>query len=74
MKHEELVMQISKHYLIILAETRTNEIQRLLQYLPEHTLIGQTHIPNDHQGLKGYRLAVLASIQVVEFSFTPENH
>eukprot|EP00983_Pelagomonas_calceolata_P073081 1152000-Pelagomonas_calceolata.AAC.1 len=53
MKHEEL--------------TRTNEIQRLLQYFPEHTLIGQTHIPNGHQGLKWYGVAVLASIQVAEF-------
>jgi len=67
MKHEELVLQISKHHIIILTETRTNETQRLLQYLPEHTLIGQTHIPTGYQGLKGYGVAVLASNQVAEF-------
>eukprot|EP00983_Pelagomonas_calceolata_P014871 471793-Pelagomonas_calceolata.AAC.1 len=74
MKHEELVMQISKHHWIILTETRNNETQKLLHYLPEHILIGQTHIPTGHQGLKGYGVAVLVSIQVAGFFFTPEKH
>eukprot|EP00983_Pelagomonas_calceolata_P039645 1137264-Pelagomonas_calceolata.AAC.1 len=66
MKHGEFVTQISKHHLITLTETRTNKIQRLLQHLPGHMLIGQTYIPTGHQGLKGYGVAVLASNQVTE--------
>eukprot|EP00983_Pelagomonas_calceolata_P046259 1140076-Pelagomonas_calceolata.AAC.1 len=46
-------------------ETRSNEeAQRLFQYIPEHTLVGQIHIPTGHQGLKGCGVTVLASIRV----------
>ena len=73
MKHEELVLQISRHHLIVLTEAKPNETQRLLQYLPEHTLIGQTQIPTGHQGLKGYGVAILALNQVAEF-FSQKNY
>eukprot|EP00983_Pelagomonas_calceolata_P056393 1144577-Pelagomonas_calceolata.AAC.7 len=53
LKTEELVSKICKHHLILLTETRTSNLDRVLQSLPQHVLIGKTVVPDDRNSRKG---------------------
>ena len=59
LKLEEIIRKISQHHIIALCETRTTNISRLLQFLPQHTLVGNTRVL--HNGRKGQGVALLSS-------------
>ena len=63
---EELALHIRKHHLIFLTETRTNDLDRVLQFLPHHVSIGKTVVPDEHNGRKGYGVALLAASNIAE--------
>jgi len=62
------VSKIYKHHLIFLTETKTNNLDRVLQSLPQHVLIGKTVVPDDRNGRKGYGVALLAATSIAEYS------
>ena len=49
-KTDELVTNIFEHHVIILTETRTNDIDRLLRHLPHHIQITDYITPFSQTG------------------------
>jgi len=43
-KMEELVDNIQQHHITFLTETGTNALNRILQFLPRHVIIGKTNV------------------------------
>ena len=66
-KTDELVTNIFEHHIIILTETRTNDLDRILRYTPHHVLIGKKTMPENCVGRKGFGVAVLASKTAADF-------
>jgi hypothetical protein len=49
-----------------LPETRTNGLDRVLQFLPHHVLIGKTNVPDENNGRKGYGVALLVASNIAD--------
>jgi len=49
-----------------LAETRTKDLNRILQFLPHHVLIGKTNVPDESNGHKVYGVALLAASSIAD--------
>ena len=59
---------IREHHIVVLTETRTNEMDRLMCGLhATHRLIHATRIAPEHVGLPGHGVAVLASVLCADY-------
>ena len=58
---------IRQHHVIVLTETRTNELDRLMTHLHStHKLVHATNIAQEHMGRRGYGVAIIAANACVD--------
>jgi len=67
LKMEELVNNIQQHHIIFMTETRTTDVNGIIDFLPHHVIIGQTNIPDNCNGRKGFGVALLAATNIAEY-------
>mmetsp|Transcript_26394 Transcript_26394/g.71363 ORF Transcript_26394/g.71363 Transcript_26394/m.71363 type:complete len:525 (-) Transcript_26394:117-1691(-) len=64
---EELILNLQQHHVIALSETRTSDMNRILQFMPHHVLVGNTYIPSTSNGRKGQGVALIVSKAIADY-------